>query len=76
MRMSDKCETCKNESKGVGGCAFPCHLCTENDAIKFIFNHLKEKDVIEMLCRSLNISFQTLKDNKKNYYKEEAANDE
>ena len=70
--MSNKCESCKSELIGDGGCKAPCNLCSENDCIKFIRKIRNTKNPIDiaiiiMLCNRMNITIQQLDSVKYHY---------
>jgi hypothetical protein len=61
--MSNKCEECQHELKGDGGCAAPCNLCNENDAIKFLLKHQHEqgnRPILLMMCNTMHIYLEDL----------------
>jgi hypothetical protein len=61
--MSNKCADCQHELEGDGGCAAPCNLCSENDAIKFLLKHQHEQEIRPILlhmCNTLRIRLDDL----------------
>jgi len=65
--MSNRCDECQFEVDGDGGCQAPCNLCNENDAIQFCLNHKNEQAVVMMLCSTMHINMEQLKDVKNNF---------